>query len=57
MLSRIPLSFINVKFGGKLVNKLVLPLGASLNCYVYEIIHKAPHRHVQVRIINCEFVI
>jgi hypothetical protein len=37
MLSRIPLSFINVKFGGKMVDILLLLLGASLNCYVYEI--------------------
>ena len=49
MLSRIPLPSRNVKFGGRW-SIILLPLGASLNCYVYEIIYKGPHRQVQLRI-------
>jgi hypothetical protein len=41
MLSRIPLSYSNVKFRGKMIDILLLPLGASINCYVSEIIHQA----------------
>ena len=48
MLSRVPISPDDVKFGGKLVDKLVLPLGASLNCYVYEI-------YTRDRTGRCEF--
>ena len=37
MLNRILLASRNVKFGGKMVNILLLLLGASMTCYVYEI--------------------
>jgi hypothetical protein len=41
MLSRIPLSSNHVKLEEKMVDILLLPLGASINCYVSEIIHQA----------------
>lgn len=43
MLSRIPSPSRKVKFRGKVIDILLLLLGASLNCYVYELYVKQPN--------------